>query len=923
MKIFQTYLLLFLAACSLSAQIITTDPAIPLENNSLTITFDATEGTGGLIGYTEDVYAHTGVITDKSTSGSDWKYVKTNWGQNTAETKLTRIGNDLYELELGPSISQYYGVPGNETILQLAFVFRSADSQFEGKDDGGTDIFIDVFTEAEGLIVRFDRPDDNTIIDEGQSIDFSVSSSSEADIELFINDIMVAQETGKNLEYNHQFNEQGNYWIVALANNGIEYTEDTIFVCVKEDVINESMPDNLKHGANHIDENTVILVLWAPFKEYVFALGDFNEWRPMNEYQMKKDGDYFWLEIDNLWSGYPYVYQYFIDGLLLLADPYTDQVSDPNNDEYIPEAVYPNLVKYPYQQTYGLASVFTPGEIEFSWEVNDFTPVEKEKLVIYELLIRDFDERHSYKAVMERLDYLQTLGVNALELMPVNEFRGNSSWGYNPTFYFAPDKYYGPKNDLKKLIDECHKRGIAVIIDIVLNHSSDLSPFVQMYHDGEKPAANNPWHNVDHNFTNPDAHWGNDINHESLATQELVDSINAYWMSEYKVDGFRFDFTKGFGNNIKNSSDTWGSKYDADRIRLLKRMSDEVWERNPNAIVIFEHLSDNSEEKELANYGILLWGNMNHDYAEAAMGYYSSLGWGYYKARGWDEPNLVTYMESHDEERIMYKIGEYGNSSGNYSTKDVINASHRIGLNSLFFLLFPGPKMIWQFGELGYDISIDYDCRVCEKPILWNYFEEWQRKNIYDLMTNLNHLKVSRDIFSQGEIIINSVSGPVKYVQMELNGEYAIVLGNFDVVKKNTNVVFPQLGTWNEFFGKNTLDISQTNTQLSLEPGEYKLYSTEELDWKVDMSPVGIFEMGEHLAFEEMVLFPNPAASFVSWNIDLDELQVYDLNGKLIIHEKVAASEKELSIHHLNSGIYTILAIDQEGNYRYGKLIKE
>jgi glycosidase len=901
-----------------TAQIIVTDPAIPVENQPVKVIFDASLGTGGLAGFNGDIYAHTGVITDKSTSGSDWKYVKTNWGQNTPETKLTRIDTDLYELEISPSIRQYYGVPSSETILRMAFVFRSADNSKEGKDDGGKDIFVDVF--RDGFIVKIDQPADNTIIEAGTSLNISLSTTQEANITLTINDLVVAETTGTELNFENLFDTPGNYYLIALADSGSELDEDTIFVCVREEVVIETMPAGLKRGVNHISDESVVLVLFAPYKDYVFALGEFNGWEPRNEYQMKKDGDYFWLELNNLWPEYPYVYQFLIDGTLLIADPYTDQVSDPFNDKYIAEETYPNLVDYPFESTNGLAAVFTTGETPYQWEVNDFTPVEKEKMVIYELLIRDFDEKHSYSSVIDRLDYLQSLGINALELMPVNEFEGNSSWGYNPSFFFAPDKYYGPKNELKRLIDECHKRGIAVIIDMVLNHSYSQSPFLQMYFEGGKPAANNPWYNEQHNFTNPDAHWGYDFNHESIHMQELVDSINSYWMTEYKVDGFRFDFTKGFGNNTKGSSDSWGSNYDADRIRLLKRMADEIWERNPDALVIFEHLAENSEERELANYGIMLWGNLNHEYSEAAMGYNSNFNWGVYKNRDWNEPNLVTYMESHDEERIMYKIAQYGNSSGNYNTKDHVHAAHRIGLNSLFFLPVPGPKMIWMFGELGYDVSIDDPCRVCEKPILWNYYDEWQRKNIYDIMSNMNYLKNTYEIFSTDEFNM-WLSGDVKQFRLNDGNDYVQAVGNFDVTKRTTTVNLPTTGTWYEYFSQSTMDVTNQSLSITLEPGDYRLYSTIEFDWKVNMSPVNTEELSNSPDFKRFDIFPNPAGDVIRWNTELTKHQVFDHMGNVILENSIG-NQKLMDVSQLPSGSYISLAIDADGNYRYAKWIR-
>lgn len=916
----KSFLILLFTLFTLIAQtqVVTTDPSIPVENQPVKIIFNATQGTAGLAGFNGDVYAHTGVITDKSTSGSDWKYVKTDWGQNTPDTKLSRIGTDMYELNIQPTIRAYYGVPASEDILQMAFVFRSADTSLEGKDDGGKDIFVDVF--MEGFIVQIDQPEDNSIIAPGESLNIVVSATQEADIQLFINEVAVAETSGTELTFENQFTEPGDYWLVAIASNGEENTEDTIFICVKEELVNEPIPDGLRRGVNYIEDDSIVMVLFAPEKDFVFALGEFNQWRPRNEFQMKRDGDNFWVGMGDLWPDYPYVYQYLIDGELLLADPYTDQVSDPFNDKYISPSTYPDLVEYPISKTTGMASVFTTGQDPYPWEVTNFTPAEKEQLVIYELLIRDFDERHSYAAVIDRLDYLQTLGINALELMPVNEFEGNSSWGYNPSFYFAPDKYYGPKNELKRLIDECHKRGIAVIIDMVLNHSYSQSPFVQMYFENGKPAANNPWYNVNHNFTNPDAQWGYDFNHESIHTQELVDSINSYWMTEYKVDGFRFDFTKGFGNNTKGGSDPWASNYDADRIRLLKRMSDKIWERNPNALVIFEHLAENSEETELAEYGIFLWGNMHHDYKESAMGYNSNLNWGVYKNRGWSEPQLVTYMESHDEERIMYEISQYGNSSGDYNTKDHIHGAHRIGLNATFFLPLPGPKMIWQFGELGYDVSIDYDCRVCEKPILWEYFDEWQRKNIYDIMSNLNYLKTNYDIFSTDKIT-TWLSGDVKQFRLQLDGEYVQAVGNFDVSRRNTTVNLPVIGTWYEYFSKNSFEVTETQLNVTLEPGEYRLYSTQEFDWKVDMSPVNTQEIKEAKSFGKFEIFPNPADNMIFWNTVLVKHQVFDGLGNLVM-ETGSEGKNKLDISSLPPGNYISLAIDEHGNYRYAKWIK-
>jgi len=232
-------------------------------------------------------------------------------------------------------------------------------------------------------------------------------------------------------------------------------------------------------------------------------------------------------------------------------------------------------------------------------------------------------------------------------LMPVNEFEGNESWGYNPSFHMALDKYYGTPEKFKEFIDSCHGRGIAVIMDIALNHAFGQNPMVNMYWDAanNRPAANNPWFNAI--CPHSPYCWGYDFNHEVQPTKDYVDRINRHWLNEYHIDGYRFDFTKGFVNSGVNYSNT--------RINIIKRMADSLWAQHPDAYVILEHWADNAEETQLANYGMMLWGNLTYEYHQAMKGYNSNLTNGIYSSRGWTNPHLVTYSESHDEERGMYE----------------------------------------------------------------------------------------------------------------------------------------------------------------------------------------------------------------------------------------------------------------------------
>lgn len=923
MKKLSVSLLIILIAFDIAkAQLIITTPAFPTDNKPVTIIFNADQGDKGLMGYTGDVYAHTGVITDKSTSGSDWKYVKAAWETNLPECKLTRIAADKYQITFEPSIREYYGVPASEKILQMAFVFRSYDRTRTGRDTGGKDIFTNVY--EEGLTVSFTQPEGfPKIISLFDTLIVEVKANQSDSVAIYQNNILIAKDSGTCLTDTIIGTDYGKYWIRAVAINDTGSVADSFYYVVRKPAEIIDLPAGIRDGINYIDTTTVVLSLFAPYKKFVYVIGDFNEWEVDSNYQMYQtpDGKRYWIEINGLTPRTEYVFQYFIDGTLRIGDPYADKISDPSNDTYIDEDTYPGLIKYPVGKTTNIATVLQTGQMVYNWQYSGYVPPEPKDLVIYELLVRDFTTKHTFQAIIDTLGYLEKLGINAIELMPVNEFEGNLSWGYNPSFYFAPDKYYGPKENLKKLIDECHRRGIAVIIDMVLNHAYDQCPFVQLYFDGQKPTAQNPWFNVDHNFTNPDAQWGNDFNHESEYTQMLVDSINSYWMSEYKVDGFRFDFTKGFGNNIKGLDDPWGSNYDADRVRLLKRMADEIWKRNANAIVILEHLAVNTEEKELAEYGMLLWGNMNYNYAEAAMGWNESGKSNFsgisYIQRNWTKPHLVGYMESHDEERLMYKCLTWGNSMpGGYNIQDTTTALSRMLLNSVFFLTVPGPKMIWQFGERGYDVSIEYNGRLGQKPPRWEYMSDSRRRYLYDFYSTLIDLRKKYPVFQSNDFTLN-VSVSLKSIVLRHTEMNVFIAGNFGIQEGNLTANFPHTGYWYDYFSGDSIHVTDAGYIITLKAGGYHLYTDRKLK-KPDIGPP-FTEISSKETDNEIRVYPNPANNYIfisglaSLPADIKDnnyqIEISDLTGRKMPARIIESSGNTclIDVSTLNKGLYMLI----------------
>jgi glycosidase len=870
---------------------ITTIPALPIQNQSVTITFDSSkESRLGL--FTGDLYAHTGVFI---VGNSNWQHVIGTWANNAVQPKLTNKGNGIYELVISPDINTFYSILPSETVKSMNFVFRSADGTKQTND-----LFVTVYTP--GLNLSISSPSRINIFEKNQSFVFTASASISSDLVLYQNNQQIGTQSGTSITQNISIPNAGNYWLKVKATQSATVKLDSVYVCIRETTTTETKPAGLLAGINYINDQSATLIIYAPLKNYIFVTGDFNNWLPDNNFQMKKDGDYFWLKIGNLVPQKEYIFQYLIDGNLQVADPYTDKVSDPYNDKDISSSVYPNLIAYPYGKAVDRASILQTAQIPFVWNTTSYNIPEKSKLSIYELLIRDFTTDKTYKGVQAKLDYLKRLGINTIELMPFSEFEGNSSWGYNPNFYFAPDKAYGTKNDLKSLIDECHKQGFIVVQDMVLNHSYNSNPMVKMYWNDAlgRPSADNPWFNQI--SPNPVYAWGSDFNHESPATKEFVDRVTKYWLTEYKVDGFRFDFTKGFTNTPGD-----GSGYDASRIAILERMANKIWEVNPKALVILEHFTANTEEKELTSYGngMMVWGNANYNFCEAAMGYNdagkSDFSSASYQKRGFSNPGLVAYMESHDEERQMFKTLTFGNSLGAYNTKDFSTALQRSQLATTFFMSLAGPKMIWQFGELGYDISIDQGGRVGEKPVLWNYLDDPQRLKLFDVYSAMLRLRTQFDVFTSG-IETLSVNGAAKKIQLTLNNHNITLIGNFGVDNQVITPNFQHTGTWYEFFTGNELSVTDVNSQIQLNPGEYRLYSDQKLPAFKDLATL----TSENFSDTAIHIYPNPANDHIQ--IESKEIirtiDLFSIEGKIVRSMDTATNALNISLEKLKPGLY-------------------
>ncbi len=823
---------------------ITVEPAYPDADGPCTIKF-MPDASNPLYGHSGELYGHFGVVVD-----DEWKFVPTDWGTTEEKTHFTKVADNHWEFKMEPSIREYFG-SGETPVTRIALIVRTADGNTKSHD---ADQFCSV-----------------------------TDSKFQAE----------------------------------------EFTPDAL--------VTKKMPEGVKHGINYNADGSVTFAFYdkdtaGSSHKYCYIVGDWNNWERKTEGSMYWDGSQYcwWITLDGFDADKEYRFQYRLGNAsgadTFVSDPYTEIVYDQWNDQYIDGVpAFPEGAK-------ALVSAFQINKPEYAWKHKDFKVEDRNDLVIYEMLFRDFTTSHDIEGAMAQLDYIQNLGVNAIELMPVQEFDGNLSWGYNPNHWFALDKFYGTREEYKAFIDECHSRGIAVIIDVVYNHATGSHPWAKMWWNSGSncTADNNPWFNVvaKHEFN-----VYHDINHENPLMKEHVKRSLEYLLTEYDVDGFRFDLTKGFTqNNTLGDVGAWG-RYDQSRVDILKGYADHIWTVNENAVVIFEHLADWSEEKVLAEHGIKLWRNMNGSYRGAVGGGSNDFSGSYEKTAGL-YGGWVSYMESHDEERLcygaaadassvtwgicgtltnwssditmtadgafvsakgvtfkaddMFKIrgnGEwndafnYGASTKGYKlplntgyaltlgsgsqdmavpaagtydvyfsheaekvwlmtpgqrpadpsvtpgeSEDALTvAMRRAGASAAFFLTVPGPKMIWQFGEIGYDYSIDYNDRTGEKPVVTDeYMAVPARKALYDTYAVLLKFRRENPRFFDGDASFTwTPNGSLKKITCTAEGKTFHVVGNFSTSAVSYTV---PSGSWTDYI--NGGSVSGT---ITLKNGEFRL----------------------------------------------------------------------------------------------------
>lgn len=944
----------FLFSLQSFSQLLSWTPSFPQESSDpVVITVDATKGNQGLLNYTptSDVYVHIGVITNLSTNSSDWKHVTSVWGSTNPTFQATSLGGNKWSYTITGGLRAFFGMfnPA-ETIQKIAILFRNGNGLSAQRNADGSNMYVPVYDN--GLYARIDNPfyqpkyiriaEPNTKTVGDVLPIVGRASQAGSTLQTYFNGNLLSTITGTKDSVAPTISTFGVQTIIVKATNGANTSSDTLSFYVYPPNTIAPLPTGISDGINYYPSaDSATLVLYAPNKKHIMVLGDFNNWALSTTYQMNETPDSlrYWITIKGLTSGTEYAYQYLINDSIQVADYNTEKVLDKNVDPGISSTTYPALKTFPTQASGTLASIVQTGQTAYNWQVTNFSKPDKRNLVIYELLVRDFVAAGNWQTLKDTLSYLKKLGVNAIEVMPFNNFEGASSWGYNPNFYFAPDKVYGTATALKQFIDACHQNGMAVIMDMVLNHSFGSSPMVQMYFDNINniPAANSPWFSPHYTHAYD---VGYQFNNATVATKEFRKRVIAYWLQKYHIDGYRFDLAKGFtptntcDANGNNCNQTTFANYDQQRINIWDTLYNYQQSVAPGSYTILEMFADNNEEQVYSTNGMMTWGNMNYNFNQATMGYSSSwdLSWGIYTNRGFSNPTLVTYQESHDEERLMWKNEQYGNSSGSYNVKDTATGLNRNAMAAAFWALIPGPKMLWQFGELGYDysintcidgVTINNSCRTDPKPIKWDYLQNANRKKLHDIYAGLLKLRMMPaylSTFTTGTISYD-LTGAFKWMEVYDNSLKVVVIGNFDVVPQTGSVTFPSMGTWFNYLNGAQFNATGAPQSISLQPGEYRVYLNTYL-----VLPVTLVSFtGNNNGYNNVL----------SWNVVNEQnLNYYELqrstdgqNFSFVSQTNATGKNNYSYADNITTGAssfyyYRLKMVDKDGNFKYSEVIK-
>ena len=922
------------------------------ETNNITLTFDGTTIDEAVWGVTNNALYLWSWSFDSNLANQQDCPTNGDWTNSNEANRLAyNSASDEYTISFTPT--SFYNRTG---IGRIGFLIKAKDGSGNKQSED--------YTADVGLFqVSLTLPTNSiNILNSGANLSVTATNTGgNADYVLKANGSTINSQSGISsyafTDMNVTINK--NYVLEVTVSGNTKTKSFSALIDPGSDF--SIMPQTYLDGITYLSDTEAVLVLYAPNKDFVYVAGSFNNWEPDATYAMKRDpsrNNKFWITLTGLTSGQIETYQYWVvdktplansPTLVKTADPYSTLVLSPFDDPFIPASTYPNLPSYPAGQEREV-TVLQTGQTAYSWVVPNFTKPKKEDLVVYQVLMRDFDQDQNYQDLIDKIDYFKNLNVTAIQLLPNMEFEGNLSWGYNTSFHMALDKYYGTEAKFKEFIDLCHQNDIAVILDIVLNHAFGRNPMVRMWMDDPDgdgwgdPSSENPYFNqvATHSYS-----VGSDFNHSNSFTKVYTKRVVKHWIEDFKIDGFRWDLTKGFTQNCSANDEGCTNNYQQDRIDVLKDYADYSWSLDETHYVIFEHLGQDNEEQQWADYridegkGIMMWSKMTDQYNQLTMGFASNtdisrIG---HLSHGFTGKRVMGYPESHDEERLMYKNVTFGNSSGGYDVKDLNTALSRMSALGAVSLTVPGPKMIWHFADLGMENSIftcndgsvnvpggsDGDCKLDTKPQpQWvnNWLGDPNRNQIYNDWSRLIELKTAEAVF-EGDYSIETGSSnltPKIYIWDDAlpstDLKNVVILSNFGLTSQNITPNFPYTGTWYDLMdgtGSTSMNVTNVTTPINIPAGGFKIYGNQ-------ASTLGTEDFESNL---NLAVYPNPAQNTFSINKNVSNLKVFDLTGKLVKEFKGDFDKGEsFDISNLSRSLYILKITNNSGQQQVTKLVK-
>jgi 1,4-alpha-glucan branching enzyme len=530
-------------------------------------------------------------------------------------------------------------------------------------------------------------------------------------------------------------------------------------------------------GATSQGDGHVTFAFFAPGKGSVSLVGDFNDWNRMAN-AMAVDQEGMWWITKELTPG-SHTYQFCVDGDLLICDPYARALAE-GAEQDPPRALLDPAPPY-------------------AWQHDDWARPRFEDLIIYELHIGDFSPEANFRGVIQRLDYLQDLGINAIELLPIFEFAGEGTWGYNPAYFFAVERSYGTADELRALVDSAHAHGIAVILDIVLAHTAQRHPFNKLY-----PIEDSPWYGKGlgkvNEFGFPK------LDYTKAATQDFSRRVIEYWLREFHVDGYRLDYCVGIG-----CEDGMGVAHLSASARVIR----------PDAYLIGEYSPEEPEHVApcgldaawhvIGRYrliAILREGQLNeHDWTdfEGVARFADAAAEGYSRTT-----EMVNFLESHDEERVVKDVMDVGST--------LRGALRKAGLGAAVILTMPGEPMLYQGQEWG-----ERTRRVKNQRnmLQWHELETPEGQALHDYFRTMCRLRASTPAlrapyarvaarFDQEKVLVLHRWGD--------DGEMATVVYNFAPRQHTLKIPMAAPGRWRTALGGVEIEADDSVTVL-LEAG--------------------------------------------------------------------------------------------------------